>query len=330
MLDLLVAGGKLLHTAAVDDIHLGAETLGAAGSVHCDVAAADDGDLLAPEIHQRGISVFPIGFHEVDTGEELVGRIHAAKILAGDMHEHRKTGTGADEHRLKAVFAHQLIDGNDATDDHIGLNLDAERLQTVHFLLHNRLGKSEFGNAVNEDAAGKVERFKHGDLIALLGKVAGAGQSAGTGADDGDLVSVGSGLGRRFADVGIVPVGDKALKAADADRLALDGADALALALRLLRADTTADGGKRGGLVDDLIRALVILFGDLLNEFGDLDLNRAAGNALRILAVQAAGSLVKRLLLGIAEGDLEEVLIADIGVLRGHFVFLQAHVSHLT
>ena len=43
-----------------------------------------------------------------------------------------------------------------------------------------------------------------------------------------------------------VIVGHKALQTADADRLALDAAHALALALRLLRADAAADGGQSG------------------------------------------------------------------------------------
>ena len=45
-------------------------------------------------------------------------------------------------------------------------------------------------------------------------------------------------------DVLAVPVGHKALQTADANGLALDAADALALALALLRADTAADGGQ--------------------------------------------------------------------------------------
>ncbi len=201
------------------------------------------------------------------------------------MHEHRKTRAAADEHGLEAVLAHQLVDGHDTADDHVRLDLDAERLEAVHFLLHDRLGKSELGDAVHQHAAGEVQRLKHGDVVALLGKVARAGEAAGAGADDSDLVAVGRGLGGRLLDVRVVPVGDKALKAADADRLALDAADALRLALRLLRAHTAADGGQGGGLMDDLIRALVILLGDLLDEFGDLHLHGAAGDAGMVLAV---------------------------------------------
>ena len=154
------------------------------------------------------------------------------------MHEHRKTRAGADEHGLEAVLAHQLVDGHDAADDHVRLDLDTEGLQAVDFLLHDGLRQTELGDTVDQHAAGKVERFKHGDIVALLGKVARTGEAAGAGADDRDL-----------------------------------------------RADAAADSGEGGGLVDDLIGALIVLFGDLLDEFGDLDLHRAAGDAGMVLAV---------------------------------------------
>ena len=280
-----MTGGQLFHAAAVDDVHVRAETLGAAGGVHRDVAAADDGDLLALKRHDGRVGALAVGLHQVDAGQELVGRVNAAEVFTGDVHEHRQACAGADEHSLEAILAHQLIDGNDAADDHVRFDLDAQRLQAVDFLLHDGLGKTELGDTVHQHAAGEVERFKNGDVVALLGKVARAGETAGAGADDRDLVAVGNGLCGGLLDVCVVPVGNKALEAADADRLALDAADALRFALRLLRAHTAADGRQRRGLVDDLIGALVVLLGDLLDEFGDLDLHRAAGNAGMVLAV---------------------------------------------
>ena len=61
-----------------------------------------------------------------------------------------------------------------------------------------------------------------------------------------------------------VPVGDEALKTADGDRLALDAADALGLALRLLRTYTAGQGGQRVGIGDDLIGLFEVAFGDLV------------------------------------------------------------------
>ena len=42
-----------------------------------------------------------------------------------------------------------------------------------------------------------------------------------------------------------------------------------------------------------------------------------------IFAVQAALCLVQCLLLGIAQRNLAEIMIADLGILHRHFVFLQ-------
>ena len=49
-----------------------------------------------------------------------------------------------------------------------------------HLVGDDGLGQTELGDAVDQHAAGGVQGLKDGDLIALLGQVAGAGQ-AGTG-----------------------------------------------------------------------------------------------------------------------------------------------------
>lgn len=98
-------------------------------------------------------------------------------------------------------------------------------------------------------------------MASSLAQVAG-----GAGADDGDLDAVALGLLGHLVDILAIPVGDKALQPADGDRLALHAAHALALALRLLRADTAGQGGQsiRGG--DDLVSAEKIALGDLCDE----------------------------------------------------------------
>ena len=140
--------------------------------------------------------------------------------------------------------------------------------------------------------------------------------------------------------MGVVPVGDEALEAADRDRFALDAAHTLALALRLLRTYAAADGGQGGGALDHLIGGLEIAGGDLLDEFGDVDVHRAAGHAGGIFAVEAAGDagfilavqaalrFVERHLLGIAERDLIEVFVSDIRILRRHGILCKSHIRH--
>ena len=56
---------------------------------------------------------------------------------------------------------------------------------------NDRLGQTEFRDAIDQHAAGGVQRFEDGDGVALLGQLAGARQAGGAGADDGDLDAVG-------------------------------------------------------------------------------------------------------------------------------------------
>ena len=161
-----------------------------------------------------------------------------------------------------------------------------------------------------------------GDLIAQLGQVACGGQTGRASADDGDLVAVPCGHDGGSVDVFAMPVGHKALQAADAHGLVLDAAGALALALALLGADTAADGGQGGGAGNDLIGGFKVALGHMTDELGDIDAHGAAGLAGLVLAVDAALCLVHGHLFGIAQCNFLKVLVADVGswVGMGHFL----------
>ena len=99
----------------------------------------------------------------------------------------------------------------------------------------------------------------------------------------------------------------EALELADGHGLGLLATDALALALVLLRADAAADGGKHGVLADGIESAAEVLLADLFDKAGDVDVDGAALNTERLLAVEAALSLGQRHLLGEALVDGAEV-----------------------
>ena len=123
VLDLFLTGRQLSHAAAVDDIdRLSAQTQGAAGSVHCHIAAADDGDL--PAGADGGLAGGQISLHQIGAGEELVGGVDALQALARDAHEAGQAGTGTHEDGLVAVLTHQLVDGEHLADDPIALKSD--------------------------------------------------------------------------------------------------------------------------------------------------------------------------------------------------------------
>ena len=247
------------------------------------------------------------------------------------MHKHGQTRAGADEHRLKAEFLYQLVDGDGPADHHVGFDLDAQVLQPVHFLLHDGLGQTELWDAIHQHATGQVQRLVHRHLVALPGQVTGAGEARGAGADDGHLVAVRGGALSLLRVVLVVPVGHEPLQAADAHALVLDAPDALALALGLLGADPAAHGGQGAVGGDDLIGGLEVALRHLGNELRNMDLHRAATDTGHILAVEASSCLIHGLLLGVAQGHLVEIPGADYRVLVGHGILLGAHIRcHLT
>jgi len=329
VLHLFLTGGQLSHAAAVDDVHgLGTQTQGAAGSVHSHVAAAHNGDLFAGA--DGGLAGGQISLHQVGAGQKLVGRVDALQALAGDAHEAGQTGTGAYEHGLVAVLVHQLVDGEHLANDHIALKINAHLLQAVDLLLHDGLGQTELRDAVHQHAAGHMQGLVNGDLIAKLCQIACGGQAGRACADDGHLVAVPFGHDGGGVHILTVPVGNKALQAADAHRLVLDAAGALALALALLRAYTAADSGQGRGAVDHLISGFKVALGHMADELGDIDAHRAAGLAGFVLAVHAALCFVHGHFFGVAKCNFLKVLVAHIGVLRGHGALLRVHIeSHL-
>ena len=202
--------------------------------------------------------------------------------------------------------------------------------QPGHLLGHNGLGQTELRDAVHQHAANLVQRLEHGDVIPLPGQIAGTGQARRAGAYHSYLVAVALRHGGSAAlmAVGIVIVRHKPLQTADAHGLTLDAPDALALALVLLGADTAADGGQAVGGGDDAEGLVELAFRHLGDELGNMYVHGAAVHALGVLAVQAALGLVDSHFLSIAQGHLVEVLVADIGFLRGHGILLQRHIGH--
>jgi len=329
VVDFFEPGRHLDLGAAVNDIHfLRTQALGAAGRVHRDIAAADDRHPAA-DLDRRVAVGELVRLHQVDTGQELIGRVDAVQVLARDAHEGRQAGACADKDRFKSV-REQVVEREDTADDHVRLDLDAILAQRVDLLLDQRLRQTKFGNAIHQHAAGDMECLENGDLVTQLGQVAGTGQAGRTGADDRHLAAVGTGpqhragarlLGVRL-DLGHMPVGREPLEPADADGLALLAADAQCLALRLLRTDAAADGRQAVRLDDLLVGALEIALGQQHDELGNGDIDRAARDTGAVLAVQAAGRLLDGLLLIVAERDFGEILVADFRLLLRHRHFL--------
>ncbi len=328
VLDLLVTRGHFLFAAAVNYVDiLRAKTFRAASCVHSDVAAADHRN--ARIFLDRRIAVLFVRFHQINACEELVRRVHSFKVLSGNVHKPRQTRARTDEDSLKALLE-QLVHLYRAPDNNVCFYLYSESLKIIHFFLNYGFRQSELGDTVNKNAARKVQSLENRNIIAHFREVARAGKSRGSRADHRALVSVLRGSVRRFGAVSVVPIGDKAFQTPDTHGFAFDTADALAFALRFLRADASAHCGQRAALCNDLIRALIILFLYLSDKFGDIDSYGTARSARHILAVQAAFRLIERLLLRVPQRDLLKVPVADVRVLNGHFVLFRIHIRHIS
>ena len=328
VMDLLKTGGQLLLRAAVYDVDLlRAHALGAARRVHGHVAAAHDCNLV--RVEDRGGGAVLVGLHQIDTGQVLVGRVNAVGVLARHADKARQACARADKDGLVAV-GKQLVDGLGAADNKVQHKFNAEVFQRVDLLLHDRLGQTEFRDAVHQHAACGVQGFEYRYLIAHARKVARAGQAGRACAHDRALVAVGSGLCSLLLAMLARVVRDKPLQAADRHRLALDAAHALLLALGLLRAYTAADSRQRGGLLD-LGRCFEELaLGNQRDELRDLDLHRAARDAGLVLAVQAALRFFDRHFRRVAERDFVKVLVAHVRRLLGHGHLFRVHIRHVT
>ena len=323
---LFLPGGHFGLAPAVDDVDpVRAQAHGAAGAVHGHVAAAHYGYSFA--LNDRRIGLFGIGFHQIGPGQVLVGGVNALEPLAGDVHKHGQAGAGAHKHSLIAHFK-QLVNGQHPADDHIGHHLDPLGLQLFDFIGDDCLGQTELGNAVHQDAAGGVQGFKNRDGIALLGQVRGAGETGRTGAHHGNLDSIGRCFFGHSVNVLPIPVGHEPLQTADGHRLALHAPDAFGLALALLGADPAGQSGQGVGGGDDFISCLKVAFGNLGDELGNADIDRAALYALGLLAAQAAAGFLHGLLGGVAQGYLFKIPGADLGVLLRHRRFGQSHICH--
>ena len=240
VLDLFLARGQLFHAAAVDDVRVvRAEPQRRAHRVHRHVAAADHRDVLVPLDRRVGVRELE-GLHQVVARQVLVRAVDAVEVLARDVHEPRQPRADADVDRVEAVFGHQLADRARLADHEVGLELDAELLQVLDLALHDRLGQPELRDAVDEHAAGLVQRLEDRHVVAGLDQVPGADQPAGARAADRDLLA---GLLRLRRHRGLalarLPVGDEALEAPDRDRLA-------ASCRRRTCSRTASPAGRRG------------------------------------------------------------------------------------
>ena len=264
VMDFLGARRRLGLGAAIDAVHLfGAKSQRDAHGVHRGIAGADDGDATA-ELQRRVVLGEVAGVHQIAAGEQFVGGQHAVERFTGNAHEARIAGAGADEYGVVAHLGEHLLDGEQAADQRVALELDAELDQLADLGVDHAVGQAEFGDAVFQDAAGLVEGLVDGDVATGLRHVGGASHAGRAGPNDGDAETVRLDIGNVGPALGYGHVADEAFKPADRHRLQQIADRADALALGFLRADAAANGSQKIGIGDDVVGAVIVLLGNLL------------------------------------------------------------------
>ena len=175
----LYSCGKFLFASSVYDMYFSTESECGSCSVHCNVSAADNGNLLT--LHDGSGGILTEGFHKVASGKVLICGEYSVKSLTGNVHESGKSCAGSDEYCAESFFFHKLIDGDAASYDNVGLDLNTECFNVLNLLGNNSLfGKSELGNTVYENSSCLVKSLKNGYVISELCKISRTGKSAGT------------------------------------------------------------------------------------------------------------------------------------------------------
>ena len=124
-----------------------------------------------------------------------------------------------------------------------------------------------------------------------------------------------------------MPISHKTLQSANPDRLSLDAASALTLALRFLRTNSAADSRQRRGTRDYLIGLFKLPFCNACDKIWNIDSNGTAIYARLVFTIQTALCLIDGSRFIIAKRNFLKVFIPNKRLLRGHRMFFGIHIE---
>ena len=268
-LDFLFKSGHILLTASINAGNLlCAKTDSAADTVHSNVAAADNDNLLAGEIGHFAVT---------NAAKEHNSGDNAFAVLP--FYTNLLIGMSADGDINAVIIAAQLIIADVLAHIDIGYyinGLSACGEDILNFLIKNFSGQTIVGNAIAEHTAKLLASFIHGYLMTHDGKIICCGKAAGATADNGNLLAGGGEMaGRRH--IGRCVINSIALKSADINGIINHVSAAASLAGML--ADIGAGGGERIILADKANSIVAASFVDKGNVTGNIHSCRAKSNA---------------------------------------------------
>ena len=182
----------------------------------------------------------------------------------------------------------------------MGLEVNTHLSQILDFYIYNLVWQTELGDTVLQHTTDFVQCLKYIYVITFLHHIASKAQSGRTRTYYGNLHAVG------WCNLGQTDVAALALKVSCETLQVADGysglvhlqVDTLALALLLLRTNTSAHSGQGRGVLQHLSSSQELSALDVLDERWDVDVYRTTLNTSWLGAVQAALSFGHRHLLG--------------------------------
>ena len=287
---LFCLSGHILLTAAVDaGDGLGTQADSAAGAVHCHIAAADDGHILAGEVGHFAVADGPEHLHG---GDDVLG------ILA--LNAHLLVGVGTDGQIHGIILASQLLEADIHANFGFGVDFNAQGQDGGDFAVQLFSGVTVAGDAVAHHAAQLLVHVVNRYLVAHQSQVVCGGEAGGAAANHRNGLAGGFGAGRIGHITGHIH--SKALQTPDVDGAVHHLAAAAVFAGML--ADVGAGNGEGIVLADQADSIGIAAFVDQGHITGDIHGGGAlghAGNGVFQTAKAAAGGHM--LLEIVPEGD---------------------------
>ena len=181
---------------------------------------------------------------QVDGGEDALG------VVARDGQRLAALQAGGQVDGLVAVV-HEAVDGEIRAGRLAAVELDAQRRMRSMSCCSAALGRRYSGMPKRSMPPARP-CSRRPDLVAQQGQVAGGGEAAGPGADDGDLLVERDGAASGTGTFSTAQSADEPLEAGDGDGFVNLATGAVCLAL--VGADAAADGGEGVGVAGYAIR----------------------------------------------------------------------------
>ena len=235
------------------------------------------------------------------------------------IHEFRQTRTDADIDRVVSDLE-QFIERNGPADDGIALDLYSEPGKEIHLLGDDGLGQAEFGDAVDQDPAGFMEGLEDGDLMSFGIRSPATVRPDGPEPTTATFLPVGAALGGKLTGT-VLPlvVGDRNVRGCRWPRAAPFLPTMHLPSHWISCGQTRPQTAGREFLPQRLrIAPVHVALGEEVDESGDIDTHRTAGDTAGFLALQASRSLFLGHLDGITSRNFKKITGPDLCFLFGH------------